>query len=549
LIRSLAVLALAWACAAPLQAAEPRTVCTITVNSADEKEAFRRWLPASKYRFVELVERDRSDWLESACRSGVRCDVLIVSGHYDGGNEFFSDQLEVREFLPVAELERVSCNGACPGLFAQLKEVYLFGCNTLNPLPQSGASAEIVRSLVRDGRSRPKAEKYLRSLNASRGESSLERMRQVFEDVPVIYGFASTAPLGPIAATVLNRYLRANGDRELASGRRSDRLLAAFAPFSMTATGGLAERDPLLAARQDMCQFADDRPSDADKFDFVHRLLQRDVAEVRLYLDRVRTLTKALDDSLPQTPDEARARERIAYDAAARSRYMDYVHELGEAPVRVRMLDLARDLGWLTTEERWDELALMLRELQQRREVGTAEVTLACTLNAAHDLDGAFERRAKPGSAGDDIAHAAVRACLGSADDRERTLGALVGSDGQAVQVAQAYLHLRPITDGGELRRLSSAITRMKASDAQVRALEALGRHYLSDRAILDELTQLFAQTRSAAVQSAIAGILVRADPRSLHAPQLAATLREHRLPAAKGDGMIDALLGKLRSH
>jgi hypothetical protein len=107
-------------------AAFEKTVCTITVNSADEKDAFRHCLPADKYRFVELVERGRPDWLASACRTGVRCDILVISGHYDGGNEFFSDEIESREFLPVAEMERVSCSDSCPGLFSQLKEVYLF---------------------------------------------------------------------------------------------------------------------------------------------------------------------------------------------------------------------------------------------------------------------------------------------------------------------------------------------------------------------------------------------------------------------------------------
>ena len=135
--RLVLVFAATWSFAfAPALAAtttRKQTVCTITVNSADEKEAFRRHLPAAKYQFVELVERGRPDWLASACRAGVACDVLIISGHYDGGNEFFSDRLDVREFLPVAELERVSCSDSCPGLFSRLKEVYLFGCNTLNP--------------------------------------------------------------------------------------------------------------------------------------------------------------------------------------------------------------------------------------------------------------------------------------------------------------------------------------------------------------------------------------------------------------------------------
>src|SRR5207302_6764065 len=59
--------------------ADKKTVCSITVNSPDEKEAFRRSLPSNKYQFVELVERGRSDWLESACRQGIRCDVLVIS--------------------------------------------------------------------------------------------------------------------------------------------------------------------------------------------------------------------------------------------------------------------------------------------------------------------------------------------------------------------------------------------------------------------------------------------------------------------------------------
>src|ERR1700694_2540264 len=104
-----ALLAAVWAHDA---IADKKTVCSITVNSADEKEAFRRSLPPDKYKFVELVEHGRSDWLESAVPQCVRCYVLVISGHYDGGNEFFSEHVESREFLPVAEMERVSCGAA-----------------------------------------------------------------------------------------------------------------------------------------------------------------------------------------------------------------------------------------------------------------------------------------------------------------------------------------------------------------------------------------------------------------------------------------------------
>src|SRR6186997_967434 len=119
-------LVVALACAASSVAAEggPKTVCTITVNSADEKEALRGRLPPDRYRFVELLQKGRGDWLANACASAVRCDVLVVSGHFNAGDTFYSDRVETGDHLDVDQLERASCSNSCPGVFAQLKEVY-----------------------------------------------------------------------------------------------------------------------------------------------------------------------------------------------------------------------------------------------------------------------------------------------------------------------------------------------------------------------------------------------------------------------------------------
>lgn len=531
-----------------LAAAGQQTVCTITVNSADEKEAFRRHLPPSRYRFVELVERGRPDWLASACHANIRCDVLVISGHYDGGNEFFSDQLEVREFLPVDEMERVSCSDSCPGLFRQLKEVHLFGCNTLNPEPQSSASAEVVRSLVREGHSRKEAERQLRALTAGYGESSRDRMRQVFKDVPVIYGFSSTAPLGPIAATTLSRYLRANGPGEIGLGRPSGRLLGHFAPYGLTVAQGMTDQDPHAEVRREVCRFADDRQSLAGKLAFIHQLLQRPTAQVRMHLDRIQRLMAGLDEATRQAPDIVPVLADIARDSAARTRFLAFARDADQATVRVRMFDLAHDLGWLSEDQRWQELALMLGELQARSAVGIGEVDLACSLNQAHELDGAFNRRVVPGSATDDVAHAAVRACLGSSEARTRTLQGLLSPKSEDVQIAQAYLRHRPVADAAELRRLAADIALMPASDAQVRALEALGRHYVSDREILERLIRLYSETPSWSVQAAIAGLLMRADRRSIAGAELVRTLSRDRRPSPPGENMIDALVRRLQS-
>jgi hypothetical protein len=215
------------------------------------------------------------------------------------------------------------------------------------------------------------------------------------------------------------------------------------------------------------------------------------------------------------------------------------------------MVDVARDLGWLSTDERRDELALMLGELLARANIGVPEVDLACRLNREGDLEGAFNRRVVPGigsgSAADGVAHAAVRACLGSAQGHARTLAALLSSNEADVQIAQVYLRHRPITDAAELRRVTAGIAGMKPSGAQVRALESLGRHYLSDSEVLNTLTRLFAQTPSASVQSAIAGILIRADRGAIAGPQLLHSLVTHRRPSPGGENMVDALIRRLQ--
>jgi hypothetical protein len=528
--------------------AEKKTVCTITVNSADEKEAFRRNLPPDKYQFVELVERGRADWLESACRQGIRCDVLVVSGHYDGGNEFFSDQLEAREFLPVDEMERVSCSGTCNGLFSQLKEVYLFGCNTLNAGANRTASGEIGRSLVRSGHSRADAERLSRALSVRHGESSRDRMRQVFKDVPAIYGFSSVAPLGPTAASLLQRHFQSGGAGEIGTGRASGRLLGGFAGHSMTVASGLTNTDPMAAHRQDVCKFSDARLSSAQKIDFIHQLLGRDMAEVRMFLDRIEKYSTSLGDAERQAPAVADALDRIVRDDSARTRYLEFARDADQVAVRARMLELARELGWLTPEEQRDEIVAMIGDQLARNNVSSADVDQVCALNRDHALDQELDRLPLTRIQVDKVPQAAILACLGSAQAHMRVLRALTSPSDEEAQIAQVYLRHRPIEDPQELRAVTASVARMSATDAKVRALETLSRLRLSDRESLEALTQLYPVAESAGIQTAIAAVLIRADYRVIDRPELVQTLREHRLKSGAGQDLIDVLIRRLQA-
>jgi len=84
---------------APDALAQKKTVYAITINSADEKGVFRRSLPETEFDLIELVEKGHPDRLESACRRCVRCDVLLISGHFDNGTEFYSGRPDAPESL------------------------------------------------------------------------------------------------------------------------------------------------------------------------------------------------------------------------------------------------------------------------------------------------------------------------------------------------------------------------------------------------------------------------------------------------------------------
>ncbi len=529
--------------------ADKKTVCTITVNSPDEKEAFRSRLPSDKFQFVELVERGRADWLESACRQGVQCDVLVISGHYDGGNEFFSDQLNAREFLPVDEMERVSCSDSCPGLFSHLKEVYLFGCNTLNPQALKSASAEVERSLIRSGHSRGDAARLSRALSTRHGESSRGRMQLVFKDVPAIYGFSSVAPLGPVAASLLGRYFQAAGSAEIGSGRVSTRLLGQFATHSLTVSSGLNGSDPHIGYRNDVCQFADDRLSPAHRARFIHALLGRDVAEARMFLDRLEKYAASISAAERQAPEVSRALDEIAGDDAARERYLAFARDADEPAIRARMIDLAFRLGWLSPAKKRAELMRMIGDQLADNTVTPAEVGLVCSLNKEGELDGESERLRLTPAQASKVSHAAVLACLGHREARAQVLLALTSPNEQEVEMAQVYLRYRPITDVTELRLLTSGIARMGGSTAQVRALDTLASQPLSDPDSLQELARLFPVAGSPGVQTAIAGILVRSDYQTIATPELVQTLRQSRLKTSGGADMIDVLFRRLQAQ
>src|SRR4029453_6848176 len=108
--------------------------------------------------------------------------------------------------------------------------------------------------------------------------------------------------------------------------------------------------------------------------------------------------------------------------------------------------------------------------------VGAADVNLACTLNRDGALGRDIDRLQVPVAQATKVAHAAVLACLGNSDAHARVLRALTSASDADVQIAQVYVHHRPLADAAELRGVASGVARMSGSDAQVPALDTLAR-------------------------------------------------------------------------
>ena len=524
-----------------------KTVCTITVNSEDEKEAMRARLPRDKFQFVELVEHGRPDWLASACHKGVQCDVLVVSGHFAGTN-FFSEEIETQEYLPVEEMERVSCSDSCPGLFSRLKEVYLFGCNTLNGEVFESTTAENARSLMKAGTSKSDAERLSRELNGRYGETNRDRMRRIFADVPVIYGFSSKAPLGPAAGGNLSRYLQAGGTSEIGTGRVSGRLINQFASTSLMSTSGVGNTGPQASYRKDVCQFYDDRKQPAQKVDFLHGLFARNMTEVRMFMQHIEKFESSLKPVERSAHDVDAGLKRIANDTGARTRFLGFARETERPDVRARMVKLAGNLGWLAESALREELVGVTADLLAHKSLTSADVDFVCTLNADGQLDTPRERYALTPAQLADTGHGAALACLGNADEHSRQLLALSSTDARDVQIAQVYFRHRPIREVSELRLAATEISRMRESEAKVIALDTLARHYLSDRQSIAALASAFHRAESVNVQRAIAGILLRADPKAIDSHEVLRTLSEHRVRSGGGRDIIDVLIRRLRA-
>ena len=186
-------------------------VCSITINSSDEIETFKEFLPARDFDFVELLpsrvnpqQNHQSHWFNRACEKDYRCDILVISGHF--GGTFFG---ESNYSLPTELMEEKACKKNCPGILNELKEIFLFGCNTLADKKRDHRSnSEYLQVLLDDGMARGVAERVVAARYSPLETPFYKRMNFIFSGSETVYGFNELSPLGVHIKTPLRRYFQ-----------------------------------------------------------------------------------------------------------------------------------------------------------------------------------------------------------------------------------------------------------------------------------------------------------------------------------------------------
>ena len=186
-------------------------VCSITINSSDEIELFREFLPAQDFDFVELLpqtvneKQDHSShWFNRACEQDYQCDILVISGHF--GGTFFGKS---GYSLPTELLEEKSCQNKCQGILSGVKEIFLFGCNTLASKKKDHRSySEYLQVLLEDGMARETAERVVAARYSPLETPFHARMNFIFSGSHTIYGFDELSPLGENIRAPLKAYFQ-----------------------------------------------------------------------------------------------------------------------------------------------------------------------------------------------------------------------------------------------------------------------------------------------------------------------------------------------------
>lgn len=337
--------------------AHEKTICSMTLNSNEEIELFKNNLAPLGWKFIELVpkneEPNKENWLQLSCEQKVKCDVLVVSGHF-GGTFFGSSRYQ----LTTEELESKSCQTSCDGIFNQPKEVFLFGCNTLANKDKDQRSPEEYMQILRtDGISDVRASEIVSFRYSMFGESFNNRMSLVFAKVPKIYGFHSYAPLGKRIKPMLSSYLEDSITRYenfssnwFSNTSKNEDLFKALKKTNIAQTQG-SNLNINSASEKPYCYIKNNSISHLEKLRYVKLLFEKNralniLSHIQIYLHEVLKNFKTLTPSEKNMFSSIKNLKNIKEDLMAVLKLKGDVY----LPIKAHVLNTLFDLDIIDKE-------------------------------------------------------------------------------------------------------------------------------------------------------------------------------------------------------
>jgi hypothetical protein len=265
---------------------EKKNVCSITINSSEEINLFKKAFNPSQWNFIELTQIDdgsalksTSNWFKNSCEKKIQCDILVLSGHFAG--RFFGHDSGFS--LTMEEIEMNSCSQDCGGIIHRPKEIFLFGCNTLAGKERDHRTPqEYMNVLLEDGFTQEQASQVVAYRYSDLGLSFKGRMSQAFSSVPRLYGFSGVAPSGVTVEPLLKSYLNqskedyANFDQYNRNLKTSQnlKLFKALQSTAIAQASGLNAIDPNYdKSLRPYCYLADEKRTVEDRLGYIRNAL------------------------------------------------------------------------------------------------------------------------------------------------------------------------------------------------------------------------------------------------------------------------------------
>lgn len=328
------------------------TICAITINSDDEKKLFSAEANKNPAKFnpvVELTDFGGSDWFNKACQSGIRCDQLVISGHFAGS--FFG---ETGKSLPLEDIEKAGCSNKCKNILSDPYEVFLFGCNTLAGKSEDHRTPEqYLQVLLADNIPLAEASMIVEARYGAVGDSFKAGMQRAFSgEKKKLYGFDSVGPSGKNVKGFLQNYFsktnqaaqleKLQAKRMLDKVDESNKMLATSlktTAFVECEAGDM--NDPVM---KKICSLKDENLSVDNKLALVTELMGSEN-----YLMYLPGINKFLQENPPKSFNEAQKKEfsALTNNEVMKGQVLSLIDKTKTLGLKAEWMGFAMNLGYM----------------------------------------------------------------------------------------------------------------------------------------------------------------------------------------------------------